>query len=843
MAFSSPKSSSTGVIAMVFSLRAAPKRRTRGGIVTGRGEVSALPSRQHLYRVPFARLRADMTTDTTPKSFPPLPQQLTTESVGDWTRGVFGFDLDPFQVDAILSVLKGHSCIVSAPTGAGKTVVAEALVYSRIEQGGGVIYTSPIKALSNQKYRDFCEALGPERVGLVTGDVVINDDAPFRIMTTEVYRNILLEGRSRLEGISHIIFDEIHYLDDADRGTVWEESLILTDSGTRILALSATIPNLKEFTAWIRSLRQEPVDLILETERPVVLHEHFLVDNQWLGDRTLLKQAFAGKIPPGEKPMRSLFKHLHGGGYMPLIYFVFSRNRVYQYAEETAKQFNFLKPHEHDQIIRLLDGLLKERECENEPVLEKLKWMISRGVAYHHAGLRPVYKEVVERLYATGLLKALFATETFCVGVNMPAKSVVFDSLSKYDGKRVRPLTYREAQQMSGRAGRRGMDDEGHAFYQVRTSGNDVDDILGIFDQGHDRVASQFSLSYNSLLNLYGRYGTGLYEFSKKSFGAFQLTLAQGGMGESKNKLGEDVVELSKVRCFKKPNRPIFEDYFKWKKRLARLEHTLSEKSHRRHDTRGAHKRDLMAGEIHSMRERADRTRRNMGQAICHNCPKEEFCQRTLESLDRAERELETLSKKQAQITHRIEDEIALRLRYLEHLGYIEGEHLLPRGEFARSVLGYELLITEAYFEGILHTLDELKINALFAALVFEARKDTRFYQKPPRDTRALFQEVDAIRQFLNREARKFDLPPQAGEVDGRIAAAMAAWCEGADFEALRGYTTLDDGDVIRTFRIVADLLRQLCRSIPEPDLRQRVQHAMDMIYRDEVDARRAFNL
>jgi superfamily II RNA helicase len=188
-------------------------------------------------------------------------------------------------------------------------------------------------------------------------------------------------------------------------------------------------------------------------------------------------------------------------------------------------------------------------------------------------------------------------------------------------------------------------------------------------------------------------------------------------------------------------------------------------------------------------------------------------------------------------------DEIELRLNYLEHLGYIDGEGLLPRGEFAAGVFGYELLITEAYFEGMLHQLDEPQINAMFAALVYEGRKDTRFFQRPPRHLRPIFGELEGMRQYLNREAAQFKLPPQATELDPRIAPSMIAWCEGITFEELRQLSTMDDGDTIRTFRIVADLLRQLSKTIHEPQLRQKVQHAMDMIYRDEVDARRAFNL
>lgn len=778
----------------------------------------------------------------TSRDFPPIPDTLNFETVQAWTRQVFGFELDPFQITAIQALFEDKSVIVSAPTGAGKTVVAEALVYSRLSAGGGVVYTSPIKALSNQKYRDFCEAIGPERVGLVTGDVVINDTAPFRIMTTEVYRNILLEGQDRLEGIRHIIFDEIHYLDDAERGTVWEESLILTSPSTRLLALSATIPNLEEFTSWIRTLREEPVELVLETERPVVLHEHFLVDHQWLGDRTLLKQVYNAEIPPGTKPIRNFYQHLHMGGFMPLIYFVFSRNRAWQYAEDAAKSWNFLKSHERDQVSRKLEEMIAERELTNEPVLERLTWMLERGVAYHHAGLRPVYKEIVERLYSTGLIKMLFATETFSVGVNMPARSVVFDSLAKYDGKRVRPLTYREAQQMSGRAGRRGMDDEGNAFYQVNTRLEELENVLAIFDSGHDRMSSQFSLSYNSLLNLFGRYGRGLYEFSKKSFGAFQLSLEKGGMTELKHDLGVSVERLMHARCFKKPKKGIYVDFFKWKRRVTRLESNMQEATYRKNQSRG-YKREQLANDIHHMRERTARYKANMQKAICFQCPKEEVCQRVLEDLDKAQSNLEHLSKREASITHQIADEIELRLRYLEHLGYIRDEELLPRGEFAAGVFGYELLITEVYFEGLLFTLTETEINCLFAALCFEARKDTRFTGHAPKNLKSMFQEVDAMRNSLNREARNFDLPAQAGEMDGRIAPSMIAWCEGATFEDLRSFTTLDDGDIIRTFRIVADLLRQLVKSIKEPDMKQRIQHAMDMIYRDEVDARRAFNL
>ena len=364
------------------------------------------------------------------------------------------FSYDPFQEEAIRAIRQGRSVFVSAPTGSGKTVIAEVAVEEALRAGGMAIYTAPIKALSNQKFRDF-HARYNDRVGILTGDVTLNPEAPLLIMTTEIYRNSLFEEKTRFARCRWVIFDEVHYIDDPERGTVWEEALLLTPRETEILALSATIPNAKELAAWIERIHGRPVQVIEEDHRPVPLRFAFQCQDQLSRDlssvkargyenREVWKRKSPHRIPrmrmkggrrsfrwveqrtdtPFGKSNRAdhLLKEIQAVGHLPCLYFTFSRRR----AEELAWEFAGLAlPHESQRdLLERFDQLCERFELTHERSAHEMRELVAKGIAFHHAGLLPTLKEVVETLFASRLIQTIVTTETFALGLK-DRKSVV----------------------------------------------------------------------------------------------------------------------------------------------------------------------------------------------------------------------------------------------------------------------------------------------------------------------------------------------------------------------------------------------------------------------------------
>ncbi|MDD5438968.1 MAG: DEAD/DEAH box helicase [Candidatus Omnitrophica bacterium] len=440
---------------------------------------------------------------------------------------------DPFQQRAIEHISQGHSVIVSAPTGAGKTVIAEHVINECLAKNSSAIYTAPIKALSNQKFRDF-QHLYKDKIGILTGDVSINAAAPILIMTTEIFRNKVLENDGSLECYSWIIFDEIHYLDDYERGTVWEESLIFLPKHMNMLALSATIPNIGEFAAWLTAIHKKPIKVIAEDKRPVPLHFFYQYDGTIVDHMAKLKRLGFGRndyyhykgrhihkdLYHKQNRSSSLIRHLQTGGRLPCIYFVFSRKRC-EYLAEEISGFNFLTGEESRVIREMYENLLVKFGLTAEKSALILQPLVERGIAYHHAGMLPTLKEVVERLFTSKLIKVIFTTETFALGINMPARTVVFDDLRKFYGQFHRVMRTRDFYQMAGRAGRRGIDPEGYVYTRVSHQVSPEELHAAIYGN-YEKVKSRFNLAYATILNLYGRYGEKLYDIYPLSFHFYQ---------------------------------------------------------------------------------------------------------------------------------------------------------------------------------------------------------------------------------------------------------------------------------------------------------------------------------
>jgi superfamily II RNA helicase len=428
-----------------------------------------------------------------------------------------GMVYDEFQRKAIEHIESGHSVIVSAPTGAGKTVIAEYVICDCLARDTKVIYTAPIKALSNQKFRDFQETFAG-KIGILTGDVSINPHAPVLIMTTEIFRNKLLEGAGGLEEYSWIIFDEIHYLDDYERGTVWEESLIFLPEQMKLLGLSATIPNIDELAEWFKSIHKKPIWVIKEDKRPVPLHFFYQCKGE-IVDRIRKIDNRRYKARPN-KPT-ALIKHISDKDRLPCIYFSFGRRRC-EYLAQEMTHFDFTSEGEKEEIRELYAKLCERFGLTGEKSASMMEPLILRGIAYHHAGMLPTLKEVIERLFTSRLIKVIFTTETFALGINMPARSVIFDELRKFYGRFFSNLRTRDFYQMAGRAGRRGIDEEGFVYSRVNLRFISFRELKSIIYGEPERVKSRFNASYATIINLYGRYGEKLYDIYPLSFHHFQ---------------------------------------------------------------------------------------------------------------------------------------------------------------------------------------------------------------------------------------------------------------------------------------------------------------------------------
>jgi len=430
-----------------------------------------------------------------------------------------GYLLDEFQEKAIKYIEDDESVVVSAPTGSGKTLIADYLINKYVGSSYRVVYTAPIKALSNQKYTEFSEAYGKENIGLVTGDTVINPLAQIVIMTTEIYRNMLLAKDPSILDIKFVIFDEIHYMSDIERGTVWEESIIFSPPHIRFLCLSATIPNRDIFARWIQDIKKHKVKVVAHHKRAVPLTFHLFdngivkLDTKEINKRISIrtKQSKAKKkkdkkkspeIDPYKAPL-ALAKSLASSKMVPAIFFLFSRRQVEDFADHIYKKVDFLSKAEQEEIkIIIKNNGFDERASEyNIKHYDIIKKYLMKGIAIHHAGLFPMIKDLVETLFAKGLVKVLFATETFAVGINMPAKTVVFNSLRKFDGYTFRSIHSQEFYQMAGRAGRRSIDKEGNVLVMFDDS-TDLFALKRIMKTESEPVISQFKLSYNTILNL-----------------------------------------------------------------------------------------------------------------------------------------------------------------------------------------------------------------------------------------------------------------------------------------------------------------------------------------------------
>jgi superfamily II RNA helicase len=727
-----------------------------------------------------------------------------------------GLTLDRFQSEAIRHVQAGKSVIVSAPTGTGKTVIADYLIEQTLEEGGEVIYTSPIKALSNQKYRQYGRLFGKDNIGLVTGDLVINRDAPIKIMTTEILRNILLEGREApmiepgegviaspadvtlpdLARLKAVILDEIHFLADPDRGTVWEELLIYLPRDIRILGLSATLSNLDEFADWLSAIRDTKVEVVFEPKRAVPLkffmankqtglvsvQQYNTLYTQWTRD----KRGSRSEQPSGKFDRR---RGRDGGGEgqtrhldmlnllppeaFPALYFIFSRALVEQLAHELARERRGRYAPSGTQYDKI-EAKLNEFDRETPGVLtQKLRHMYLAGIGFHHAGLHVALKSLVEELYEGSLLGVLYCTSTFALGINMPARTVIFDSLMRFDGKEVSPMSVREFMQMAGRAGRRGMDTEGDVL--IRQDFRDYEEIRNearfYFENKSEPVLSAFNLSFHTIVNLLRRFDDAqIRDMLTRSFKAYQ-----------------SVQHADALRT-----------------EIARREEQLA---------RG------------DMPDALDRAERQLKQ--------EERLKRHKRALVLLKREL--LEEERPRLWEAFQQ----RVEFLRAYGYIsEHNELLSAAKILQHMKIEEILMTELIMGGALEGLSSEELFGVMCGFVQTLPRSARVRRGAPK-WRAIIDPIYDIAQS--------DVVLQAAELTGgeviftpELMALGERWAKGDSLalimREIENPTDLS-GDMVGAFRRAKDLIGQLRHVYAaDPDRRKQFGEILRQVTRDEVE-------
>lgn len=777
-----------------------------------------------------------------------------------------GLQLDRFQEDAIAAINRDNSVIVTAPTGAGKTVIAEYAVEKCIQENRRVIYTAPIKALSNQKYRDFYAEYG-DKIGIVTGDVVLNPYAQVLLMTTEIFRNTIFDNIERLDDVSYVIFDEIHYINDIARGTVWEESLIFAPQHIKFVCLSATIPNIAHFAEWMQSVREIDIEVVEELNRPVPLEHYLYYTDYGIGTTKHIatmqqkavqaQQTKAWREKKDDKKHRlpadmieaRLLPYLHHENRLPCLYFCFSRkgceaNALY-YADGSHP--NLLKKSQKVEILAKFDALCAQFDIVEEKDITEFRRLVSRGIAYHHAGMLPTLKEVVERLFTSGLIQLLFTTETFAVGINMPACTVVFDSLEKFDGIGFRYLKSREYHQMAGRAGRRGIDTIGYVYAQIQPLYADADEIRKVVADKIEPIESQFNLSYSSILNLYEKYGDDIYDVYTMSLSNHQNYSRIAELNTQIKTLDDRCKALPRPTCIHDgvDGTEQIETHYRHKRQTDQaLQRFQVDLAKIKAETRGKKRRQQRIKRLAPIHKQIKKIQAGSAKSLCDGCRQLSQCTARYKKIRREEQRVQKLKKQTNVIENYPRLQIAARLKVLKALGYIEEQRVLSRGNAASHLYGYELQLTQLLFSGFFERLTEDEINCLMVAIVSEPRKDG--YYKPLKNAR-LLGALDAVNREISR-LQRLEVRHKVSEgtpmLELRLCTAMLAWSRGCEFDKLENYADIDAGDFVRTFRLVIDQLRQIRRAMRGHDvLIDKLNRCIGKINRDVVDAERQLRI
>jgi ATP-dependent RNA helicase HelY len=735
----------------------------------------------------------------------------------------FEFEFDPFQVAACHAVEEGKGVLVAAPTGAGKTVVGEFAAYFALQAGKKCFYTTPIKALSNQKYSEFVAKFGEDRVGLLTGDTSINGDADILVMTTEVLRNMLYAGSNTLTNLGCVVMDEVHYLADKFRGAVWEEVLIHLMESVQVISLSATVSNAEEFGEWLGEIRGE-TEVIVSEIRPIPLFQHVLIGNRLLDlfdapgrinpevlnrEREMTRRASLGRnrrgrfAEPSDRLSRAdIIEKLQGESLLPAITFIFSRIGC----DAAVKQclhagLRLTSPEEREEIKRTALKYTQNIAEEDLEVLNFKEWLtaLERGIAAHHAGLLPSFKGAVEDLFQRGLVKAVFATETLALGINMPARTVVLEKLIKFNGEAHVPITPGEYTQLTGRAGRRGIDIEGNAVIQWSPT-VDSASAAGLASTRTYPLRSSFSPSYNMSINLIAQFGRERARRSlESSFAQFQADRAVVGLTKQIRKNESAIEELARDSACHLGD---FSEYARLRRSIKEVEVLLSRRDQRK--TFDNRQRGHMEGELADLRK-------GMKNHPSHGCAEREDHARLAERAGRLTRENDGLTLRVESRTHVIAKTFDQICRVLDHLEYIEGEKPTAQGKILTKIYAEsDLLLTESIRRGLLDELNATELLSVVSCMIFESRSSENLAPKmPSQKVQSTITEIVSLWAALEEIESNFGVKTQR-EPDAGFCFISYKWASGNSLNNVLKGTDMSVGDFVRSTKQLIDLLNQI---------------------------------
>ncbi|MBS6947559.1 MAG: DEAD/DEAH box helicase [Bifidobacterium scardovii] len=811
------------------------------------------------------------------------------------------FAIDDFQREADEALEAGRNVLVAAPTGAGKTVVADFAMFLAQERNVKAFYTTPIKALSNQKYHDLAAVYGPDRVGLLTGDTSINSEADIVVMTTEVLRNMLYERSTTLNALGYVILDEVHYLADRFRGPVWEEVIIHLPESVRIVGLSATVSNVEDFSQWITSVRGETT-LVVSERRPVPLEQHVMVQadehtepelidlyrhdgdgeqttkiNARLIDRLDQLDRRAARRRGEERPNRrggagrggkgrdraarkperhtprrwAVVDELNYLDMLPGIYFIFSRNGCDQAVEQCINAgLELTSEAEVRRIRRIVDEMVEgQMSADDLKALQfsKFRFALEEGFASHHAGMIALFRQIVERLFEEGLVKMVFATETLALGINMPARCVVVEKLEKFDGTGHVQLTPGEFTQLTGRAGRRGIDTIGHAVV-VDHHGFLPATAASLSSKRVYPLHSSFRPTFNMAVNL----------LNSSDYATARVTLdhsfAQWEANESAWQLESQIGTLEQaIEGYEQAfvcEHGDFKELMTIRMRLSDLEKAgrrkLKQTAFRTDKERSQAFRDLdrRIGELKAL----DRDH------PCRQCPDLQRHLKWGHRWAREMRELELVRDRYDSRTGSVARQFDRICEILAALGYLERHdedpngldyRLTEHGQLLRRLYSeQDLILAQAICNGTLKLLPPACLASALSSLVYEARRggggEPRYYPGGSQGPVAIAaQELRGIHASIRMMCEDDGLPAPP-QPDFGIADIMYEWADGEDLAAVLRGVELTGGDFVRNAKRLTDVLQQIATAAPllGPDgeaLAATAHEAADMVNRGIV--------
>ena len=765
----------------------------------------------------------------------------------------FDFKLDDFQQEAIKNIQDGKSVVVCAPTGAGKTCIAQSAIHLALENGQRIFYTTPLKALSNQKFHDFSTQYGTEKVGLLTGDTTINRDAQIVVMTTEVFRNMLYGTTfgsltDNLKDVKYVVLDEVHYMNDESRGTVWEESIIYCPTNIQIIALSATVQNSRQLTDWINTVHSK-TEHIYTDFRPVPLRFFYYDSSK---PNTVLplmtpEGALNKKIRPESKykyfnskksiknPCTDIVLALQEKNMLPCIYFTFSRKKCDENAIKCSS-IDLLTKEESIKAAQMVDEYIAENPyLYNNPHIE----LVKRGIASHHAGLLPGWKNLVERMFQNGLIKVVFATETLAAGINMPARTTIISSISKRTDEGHRILTANEFLQMSGRAGRRGMDEIGYVVI-VGTPFQSPEEVYELATSGSNPLESKFSPSYSMVLNLLQRFSLDeAKELILKTFGYFSSTDRISPLKAELERYEENMTTIKEFKCKFGHKAEDMDDYLKYKNLY--VQHRTTLKALRRQS------KNPNAPEVVEFAKKTKELLSKMQSYGCDRCKIYKKHKKELELFQRYQKKVRKLQKEIEFQKDVYWQKFLAHKRILETMGNLSEDYPTETGKITMGLrIENELYLSEIILSNLLNDLAPYELASVICAIATEEVRnlDNTPIKPPSQNVRKVLGKIKDIRRkiFLLERENKIE---NMMNVNSEYCSMIESWVLSANEEVssieawdkIFADTEFTEGDVVRAFKRTIDVLRQLTvvDNIPD-EIAMNAKEAIKAINREPVN-------